>query len=300
MPSKNSLRLLNLDLVSPGWEDYELLDSGSRRKLERFGPVQLIRFEPQAVWKPALNEARWNEAHAVYSLEKSLSAGGWVINKPLPPDWQVTYHDIRFNLAVTASRHIGIFPEQQPNWDWVAEKTASAGRPLSILNLFAYTGGMTAYASLSGATVTHVDASKAALQRARLNMAHSGLQDYPVRWIMDDAFQFVRREIRRKRKYDGMIMDPPAFGRGPNKQVWKFEQSLPQLLSACAQLLVEEPVLFLLTAYNVDQSIEEIRLHINRHLPHMSARLQCGSLVQLERSAGRKIQQAMFARWSIK
>lgn len=297
MREKKKLTLRKLDLVSNGWEDYELLDSGNRKKLERFGEIELVRFEPQAVWKPALPEERWRQAHAVFDMDESRSSGKWTINHPIPPEWGINCHGICFHLAVGASRHVGIFPEQLPNWEWLTGPTAAASRPLSILNLFAYTGGMTAFACLNGARVTHVDASKSALQRARRNLAASGLQDQPVRWIADDACEFVRREVRRGSQYDGIIMDPPAFGRGPNKQVWKFEQSLPQLLSHCRKLLSPRPALFLLTAYNVDQDADDISRIILNEFPEMAPGLQSGQLIQQEKSAGRKIEQAKYARW---
>jgi len=287
-----------LDLVSNGWEDYQLLDSGSWKKLECFGEIELVRFEPQAVWKPALPEEHWRKAHAVFDLDESRSPGKWTINRPIPPEWRITCHGISFHMAVGASRHVGIFPEQLPNWEWLAGAVAAAGRPLSILNLFAYTGGMTAFACMHGARVTHVDSSRSALQRARRNLAASGLQDQPVRWIADDACEFVRRELRRGSQYDGIIMDPPAFGRGPKKQVWKFEQSFPQLLSLCRKLLSPRPALFLLTAYNVDQGADDISRMIMSEFPEMAPGLQYGQLIQQEKSAGRKIEQAIYARWS--
>jgi len=288
----------NRDLISKGWEDYQLLDSGNRSKLERFGSIELVRFEPQAVWKPALSEERWQQAYAVYSMDESRSSGSWTINRPIPPEWVISYHTICFCLSVHSSRHIGIFPEQLPNWDWLAKTVAEVNQPLSILNLFAHTGGMTAFACLHGAKVTHVDASKSALQRAQRNLALSSLQDRSVRWILDDAYQFVQREVRRGNQYDGIIMDPPAFGRGPKKQIWKFEQSLPPLLDLCTQLLVRRPSLFLLTAYNVNEDADEIYRTVSSIFPaSMAAGFQWGNLVQQEESAGRRIQQAIYIRW---
>jgi 23S rRNA (cytosine1962-C5)-methyltransferase len=298
MDKKQSRR--RQDLVSTGWEDYELLDSGNRKKLERFGEIELIRFEPQAIWKPALTEDRWRQVDACFEMGQPRSSGNWTINRPGLDEWSINCHGIHFHLAVGGSRHVGIFPEQLPNWEWLAKTVAEAGRPLSILNLFAYTGGMTAVACQQGARVTHVDSSKSALLRAKRNLLSSGLQDCSVRWIMDDAIEFVRREARRGSHYDGIIMDPPAFGRGPKKQIWKFEESLPLLLHPCKKLVSPKPALFLLTAYNVDQGADDIRQMILGEFPEMERGLQCGQLIQQEKSAGRKIEQAIYGRWSDK
>lgn len=300
MPKKTISNAYYLDLISKGWEDYHLLDSGGERKLEQFGSIRLVRFEPEAVWKPALPIQSWEQSHANYSIKTKTSTGSWNFREGTLQNWLILYQNIAFTLSVTESRHIGIFPEQQPNWDWVAEKISSSREQLKILNLFAYTGGMTIFSSKSGAEVTHVDASRSAVQIAKINLQQSGLGDNPVRFIVDDAVQFVQKEIRRGNKYDGIFLDPPAFGRGPKKQTWKFERSLTELLSDCSQILVPDPALFLLTAYNIKQSVVDLKNRVEDILINHSGQIHYGKLIQQEKSAGRLINQAVYVRWSKK
>lgn len=298
MSGKSSSKSQLLDLISAGWQDYQLLDSGHKRKLERFGDKHLIRFEPEAIWKPVLPDATWDQSDAIYSVDPSSSTGAWEIKSGKIEDWQIRYRDLIFSLSITESRQIGIFPEQQLNWDWISEKISGMQKPLRILNLFAYTGSTTLMASAAGAQVTHVDASKRAVLQAKHNIHLSGMEQQPNRFIVDDAVQFVIREKRRGKTYDGIIMDPPAFGRGPKGQAWKFEKSLPDLLSSLSQILVPHPALFLLTAYNISNAISEIKNWVGSRLNLSEEKLQCGHIIQQEYSAGRMINQAVYVRWS--
>lgn len=297
MSSEKSSRENKLDLISSGWDDYQLLDSGNQQKLERFGVVQLVRFEPEAIWKPALPNNIWNQSDAVYSLFSDSSKGGWKISTEKVRGWCINYDQVTFSLSITDSRHIGIFPEQQPNWNWLGKTITDIQKPIKILNLFAYTGGTTLIATRSGSYVTHVDASRSAIQQTRKNLLLSNLDHLSVRLINDDALQFVQREIRRGNKYDGIILDPPAFGRGPKRQVWKFEKSLPELLNACSQILTSDPSLLLLTAYNINNSIVEIKDWVTSILRLPAGRIEYGDVNQKEKSAGRMIKQAVYLRW---
>ncbi len=285
------------DANSSGWADYELLDSGNQEKLERFGSYRLIRFEPEAVWKPALNPDSWASADARFSLKKGQSQGKWSRQSAMPDEWPVRINSFRLNLFLKNSRHVGIFPEQYPNWEWMESTIKKSRRKLNVLNLFAYTGAATLFAAGAGAEVTHVEAARSSLSIARKNLEDSGLADRPVRWIVDDALKFVQREMRRGSRYDAIIMDPPKFGRGPGGEVWKFENSIDELVHNCAAILSDHPVFFMITAYNVNTRAPELGNILMNRLSGFQGKVQCGNLVQLEKSAGRKINQAIYARW---
>lgn len=286
------------NLSSYGWEAYELLDSGNRMKLERFGPYLLSRFEREADWKPALEEAEWKNADAEFSFEKGYQKGKWEFQHSIPHEWIVDIDNIQAVLSISTSRHIGIFPEQFPNWLWIKDKIKNISRKPKVLNIFAYTGIATAFAASAGADVTHVDASKSAINWAKKNILTSGLVHKPVRWIVDDAEKFVKREIRRKNLYDGIIMDPPKFGRGPNGETWKFEKDISNLIALCVQLLSPDPLLFICTAYNVDINHHDILKMIQPFPLFNSGQAEFGDLIQVEKSAGRNIPQAIYVRWS--
>lgn len=227
-------------LVTEAWSDYELIDSGENMKLERFGEIILARPETQAIWQKSA-PLRWAEAHATF--ETKDGKGKWVTAKPVPEAWTLGYGDVRFTSKLTGFKHTGLFPEQAPNWQWLREQL---GRPASVLNLFAYTGVASLVAADAGAFVTHVDASKQSLDWAHDNATLSQLPDDRIRWILDDALAFVKREVRRGTTYDGIILDPPAFGRGAKGEVWKIEEDLPVLLKALTHLLKDTPGSFLL------------------------------------------------------
>jgi 23S rRNA (cytosine1962-C5)-methyltransferase len=232
----NILNSISL-LASSRWRDYELLDSGNGLKLERFGPYLFVRPEPQAMWKPALSDQRWRSAHAAFQPDREESGGRWVFNRPVEDSWKMSYRNLTFQAQTTSGRHLGVFPEQAPHWDWIEEMIQASHRSVNVLNLFGYTWIASLSAARAGARVTHVDASKKALRWAKHNQALSGLNDLPIRWLVDDAPKFVQREARRGVKYEGIIMDPPKFGRGPKGEVWEFFDLFPKLLEARQAIL---------------------------------------------------------------
>lgn len=235
------------------WKDYELLDTSADERLERWGDVILIRPDPQIIWDTPKKNPLWRDAHAVYH-RSSTGGGAWQELGKVPKVWSISYKNLRFNLKTMGFKHTGIFPEQAVNWDFVAEKIKSSRKPLKVLNLFGYTGAATLSAASAGASVCHVDASKGMVAWARENAAISGLTERPIRWIVDDCVKFVQREIRRGNKYDGIIMDPPSYGRGPGGEVWKLESELFPLVNLCAQILSEEASFLLLNSYTTGLS----------------------------------------------
>jgi 23S rRNA (cytosine1962-C5)-methyltransferase len=293
-------------LSTPAWEDYELLDSGQGARLERYGPYVFVRPEHQAVWQRALPSGRWDAAHAVFQPTGEESGGRWQVNKPVKTPWQMRYRlaeqaELRF-LAFTAnSRHMGVFPEQAAHWDWmsarITRRVQANQAPVKVLNLFGYTGLATLAAAKSGAHVTHVDASKKSILIARENQSLSGLSDRPVRWLVDDAFKFVRKELRRGSKYEAIVLDPPKFGRGPQGQVWEFFESLPELLQNCRLLLSDRPLFVVLTAYAIRASALSIYYAMQEMVAGLGVQLEAGELALVERSAGRLLSTAIFARW---
>ncbi len=235
------------------WSDYELLDSGQGKKLERFGKYKIIRSEPRAWWDQDHNESSWTAANA--SFEATNKRGRWTFKQSPPTDWQVTFEGIPIHLACTAtSKHVGVFPEQAPFWHWLKSIISKQPRQLNILNLFGYTGVASLVAAKADAKVTHVDASRTTISWARRNQSMANLNRASIRWILDDALKFVQREKRRERKYDGIILDPPAFGRGPQGQVWRLEKDLRPLLSACSDILSEQALFTCLTSYAIEAS----------------------------------------------
>lgn len=288
-------------LASPDWSDYALLDSGRGQRLERYGPYTFIRPEHQALWQPALPDASWQAAHGVFQPTGEESGGRWQLDQPVKTPWYMTYKGLRFLAFTAASRHMGVFPEQAAHWDWMREKIArrmkSGGEPLRVLNLFGYTGLATLAAAQAGAQVTHVDAAKKAIQLARENQSLSGLDDRPIRWLVDDAFKFVRREVRRGSKYHGIVLDPPKFGRGPQGQVWELFESLAELLDNCRQLLDPQPLFVILTAYAIRASALSVYYAMQETVAGLGGALETGELVIREQSAGRLLSTAIFARW---
>ena len=238
--------------IADNWQDYELIDTSSGEKLERWGKVRLIRPDPQIIWKTPKG-TDWQKADAHY--HRSNKGGGqWETLKKLPESWQVNYDGLVFKISPTGFKHTGLFPEQAVNWGLFRKLIREAGRPISVLNLFAYTGGATLACLQAGATVCHVDASKGMVQWAKDNAALSGLSDRPVRWIVDDCEKFVQREIRRGHHYDAIIMDPPSYGRGPGGEVWQLEEKIYDLLSLCTGVLSGKPLFFALNSYTTGLS----------------------------------------------
>lgn len=235
------------------WKDYELLDCSSGERLERWGNVTLIRPDPQVIWKTPKKHPAWRRADAVY--HRSSSGGGnWEIKNKIPSFWSVGYGDLNFNVKTMGFKHTGIFPEQAVNWDYTAKLIKNAGRPVKVLNLFAYTGGATVACLKAGAEVVHVDASKGMVQWAKENAVASGVADRKVRWIVDDCVKFVQREIRRGNKYDIIIMDPPSYGRGPGGEIWKLENEVYSFVELCSQVLSDNPIMVLINSYTTGLS----------------------------------------------
>jgi len=238
--------------VSNGWKDYELLDCGRGEKLERWGDKLLVRPDPQAIWDTPRAHRGWKHPDARYS--RSSTGGGSWADKGLSEKWQIHYKDLTFNVGLMNFKHTGVFPEQAANWDFAREQIRNAGRPVNVLNLFAYTGGATIACAAAGASVCHVDAAKGMVQWARDNARSSGLEDRPIRWIVDDCGKFVEREIRRGRRYDAVIMDPPSYGRGPSGEVWKLEDDLYPFVELVAGVLSDEPLFVILNSYTTGLS----------------------------------------------
>lgn len=250
-----------------GFDDFEIIDATDGERLERWKDIILIRPDPQVMWHEKRKNPLWNDPHAVY--HRSLSGGGaWEMIKSVPKVWTVGYKDLTFRLKPMDFKHTGLFPEQAVNWDLMASAIKNAGRPVKVLNLFAYTGGATVACLKAGASLTHVDASKGMVSWAKENAAVSGVADRPVRWLVDDCLKFLAREIRRGNKYDGIVMDPPSYGRGPNGEVWKIEQQLSELLTLVAGVLSDNPLFFLLNSYSGGISPTIINYMVNKTVLH--------------------------------
>ena len=235
------------------WKDYELLDCSSGERLERWGDVILIRPDPQVIWQTEKRHPLWRKANARY-LRSKTGGGSWEVYTSLPPDWAISYRDLSFRVKTMGFKHTGLFPEQAVNWDFVMQLIRESDRPLRVLNLFAYTGGATIACLKAGASVVHVDASKGMVQWAKENAKASGVDDKPVRWIVDDCIKFVQREIRRGNRYDIIIMDPPSYGRGPGGEVWKLEDEVYGFVSLCEQLLSDDARMMLINSYTTGLS----------------------------------------------
>ena len=233
--------------IADNWKDYEVLDASGGEKLERWGSYTLIRPDPQVIWTTPRLHPGWKKADARYS-RSSTGGGSWSQHR-LPERWQIRYGDLTFNVKPMNFKHTGVFPEQAANWDFIREKIAGAGRPIGVLNLFAYTGGATVAAAAAGASVCHVDAAKGMVAWAKENAKSSGLEDRPIRWIVDDCAKFVEREIRRGRRYDAIIMDPPSYGRGPSGEVWKLEDDLYPFMELVCGVLSDNPLFLIVNSY---------------------------------------------------
>lgn len=244
------------------WKDYRVVDCSCGEKLERWGKYFLVRPDPQVIWKTEKKAREWQTPDALY--RRSSSGGGsWQINK-LPPSFQIGYGNLKFNLKPMNFKHTGLFPEQAVNWDWFHDLIKNAGRPVKVLNLFAYTGGATVAAASAGASVCHVDASKGMVARARENAALSGLSDAPIRYIVDDCFKFCERELRRGSRYEAVIMDPPSYGRGPGGEKWMLEENIDDFITLAAKLLSDEPLFFLVNSYTTGLSPSAMGYILNK------------------------------------
>lgn len=283
---------------SPNWEDYELLDTGNGLKLERFGAYKFIRPEHQAVWKPALPAKVWEKAEAVFQPTSEESGGKWQFNRQIESRWNMHYRDLSFTARTSNSRHLGVFPEQATHWDWIRGRVAAAHIPINVLNLFGYTGLASLAAVKAGANVTHLDASKKTIQYAKENQGLSGLEGKPIRWIIDDAVKFVMRETRRGVHYEGIILDPPKFGRGPKGEVWEFFKMLPFLLQEIKPLFAPRPLFLVITAYAIRASALSLHYSVQEMMQGSAGSLSSGELVLNEKSAGRILSMAITSRWS--
>ena len=233
--------------IANNWKDYEVIDCSQGEKLERWGDYLLVRPDPQVIWNTPKSDKKWKKMNAHY--HRSAKGGGEWEFFDLPEQWTISYGTLKFNLKPFSFKHTGLFPEQATNWDWFSEKIKKSGRQIKVLNLFAYTGGATLAAAAAGASVTHVDASKGMVAWAKENAKSSGLEDAPIRWLVDDCIKFVEREIRRGNKYDAIIMDPPSYGRGPKGEIWKIEDSIHNFIKLCTEILSENPLFFLVNSY---------------------------------------------------
>lgn len=284
-----------VSLIGEPWADYGLVDSGHGRKLERYGPYRFIRPEPQAMWAPASPD--W-DAHGEFVPGSDEEGGGrWQFDKPVPREgWPLAWNEVRFTAQNTPFRHLGFFPDMAPVWSWMREQLSDAQDP-ECLNLFGYTGVGTLALASAGARMVHVDASKKSVEAARGNAVLSGMTDLPVRWLVEDASKFVAREVRRNRRYDGILLDPPKWGRGPNGEVWKLEDHLPGLIADCRQLLDENSRFLFLTVYAVRMSALAIGELLRQTMVDLGGTVECGELGVREEARGLTLPTAIFARW---
>ena len=294
-------------LESSRWKEYALLDSGDGLKLERFGKYVFARPESQAMWKRALEENEWRNADAVFVPTGEESGGHWDLKKKIDEQWTLHYplplssKSLSFKVMTTPGRHLGVFPEVAAHWDWFSQlinhRVQGERGEVNVLNLFGYTGLASLAAAAAGAKVTHVDASKKSVGWARENQALSKLTEASIRWIVDDATKFVQREARRGVKYDGIILDPPKFGRGPKGEVWEVYKSLPDLLENCRACLSANPLFVVTTVYAVRASAIHVAQAMEDMMEGFGGRIDSGELVTREQSAGRLLSQAVYARW---
>ena len=245
-------------LTADSWQEYQLLDAGDGERLECWGEYVMRRPDPQVIWPADANLQTWQHPDGHYFRSKS-GGGHWEFAKPLPTYWKLRWRELTFKIRPTSFKHLGLFPEQAVNWDWLMEIIRKSGRAPRVLNLFAYTGGATVAAAAAGAEVSHVDAAKGMVQWASENMELSGLKSKPVRWLVDDVLKFVRREVKREQHYDGIIMDPPSYGRGNKGETWKLEEQFYALVEACAPLLSEQPLFVLINSYATGLSPHVLR-----------------------------------------
>jgi len=274
--------------------DYELIDSGEGEKLERYGRFIFSRPDPQALW-PKLNAAAWKKTDGEF--RRSAESAQWKIGQGVPERWQINLAGLNFWIKPTTFKHLGIFPEQVGNWEWIKNLVGKAKRQISVINLFGYTGGATLAAAASGAEVCHLDGSKVAISWARDNAALSCLDKKPIRWILDDAVKFVKREIKRGRHYDGIILDPPAFGHGPGGELWKIEDNFLEFMDLCFKLLSEKPLFFLINGYASGYSATAYKNNLLPILERYGGEVESGELTIEEKGSERLLPCGIFARW---
>ena len=298
------MNLITTDELNPVEEfDYQLLDTGNFRKLERFGPYTFVRPAPQVIWPPQLPETEWGKANGEFHHHKGKSTGGgeWIFRNPVPKNgWPLRFQNLTFTVQTTSFGHLGLFPEQAQNWDWIANQVKELnGNKPNVLNMFGYTGASTLAATANGANVTHLDASKTSVTWARKNLESSGLNDCSVRWIVDDAEKFLQREYRRNRKYDALIMDPPSFGRGPKGEVWNIETQMTTLLSLCKNVLSESPKFILLTTHSPGVSSLTLKNMLIKFLVSPDSGLfQTGDMSIYDTGSGLQLPNGFYVRFS--
>lgn len=282
-----------IEILKNAWPGYALIDSGDRRKLERFGETVVVREEPKAWWPPALDKGEWAKAAAEHD-EKS---GLWKLRGKPAKAWKVDFHGVQMEARITdGSKHLGLFPEQSPHWEYL-RANCGRGKAESVLNLFGYTGAASLVAAQAGAAVTHCDASKPAIAWGRHNQELSGLADKPVRWMLDDAVKFAQREIRRNRRYDAVLLDPPSFGRGPRKELWKVEDQIMELLDLCKQLLSDDARFLILTMYNLEASSLMLHNLLGAVLGNRKGAVSIGELALPHENGDRLLPLSLFGRW---
>jgi len=279
-------------IIAEPWADWGLIDSGNGRKLERYGPVKVVRPEPQAMWAPTADN--W-EPDATFVPGSDEEGGGrWMQHRPVPAQWPLTRDGVRYHASLTPFRHLGFFPDMAPQWDWMRGRADGA----EVLNLFGYTGVGSLLLSEAGARLVHVDASKKSVDQGKENARLSSMEDRPIRWIVDDASKFTAREVRRGRRYDGVLLDPPKFGRGPTGEVWRLEENLAPLLADCRQLLDADSRFLVLTVYAVRMSALAIGELVTQVLSDLGGGVELGEMAVREESRGLLLPTAIFARWS--
>jgi 23S rRNA (cytosine1962-C5)-methyltransferase len=286
-------------IVAEGWHDYELIDAGHGLKQERWGDVVLVRPDPQIIW-PRRAGAVWREWDGFY--HRSERGGGeWEFRRPLPPSWSIRYAplELTFRIAPTSFKHTGLFPEQAVNWEWTSRLIRAAGRPINVLNLFGYTGAATCAAAQAGASVCHVDAAEGMVKWCRENATLSGLADAPIRYIADDCLKFARRELKRGRRYDAIIMDPPTYGRGSGGEMWKLEDHLWELLEVCRDLLSERPLFFLINAYTARLSPTVVTNLLGELMRDRGGRLTGGEVGLPITADGKVLPCGIYGRWEV-
>jgi 23S rRNA (cytosine1962-C5)-methyltransferase len=279
-------------LVAEPWPDWALIDCGNGRKLERCGDVTVARPEPQAMWAPA--SENWDPDATFVPGSDEEGGGRWVRHRPVPPEWELSRGGVRFAASLTPFRHLGFFPDMAPQWDWMRERSADA----EVLNLFGYTGVGTLQLGDAGARLVHVDASRKSVEQGKENARLSGMTDKPIRWIVDDASKFTAREVRRSRRYDGILLDPPKFGRGPEGEVWRLDENLAPLLADCGRLLDGNSRFLVLTVYAVRMSALAIGELVKQTLAPFGGKVEMGEMAVREEARGLLLPSAIFARWS--
>ena len=282
--------------IANNWKDYEILDMADGEKLERWGDIFLVRPDPQIIWKEKTFPNKWKKINARYNRSKT-GGGSWEYTSNLPKAWQIKYNDLVFNIKPMGFKHTGLFPEQAVNWDWMINKIKSEKREVKVLNLFAYTGGATVACLSAGASVCHVDSSKGMTAWAKENVVSSGLEKKSVRYIVDDVFKFVYREIRRGNKYDAIIMDPPSYGRGANGEVWKFEENIDELIKLCCKVLSDDPLFFLVNSYTTGISSTVIENILKMDLKIKKGKYSSGEIGLPMTDSKLTLPCGIFAKW---